>query len=407
MKKKILLVLVLALLLTSLSACAEKPKFYTVTFDLNGGTLVSGKTTQTVLEGTSAVPPEVEMDKHSLTWVGNYNNVMGNVVITAQWTSTQMSSREVAAYTEKAVVTVHASGKNWEGSGSGFFIDEEGTLVTNYHVIEGARSISVSVMGGGSYNVTEVVGLSPVYDLAVLKIDYQSRDYLAVNLDASIGEQVYAVGSALGELDGSFTSGTLSALNRSYGVIQCYQMDAAISPGNSGGPLVNAYGEVIGICSYSYVEGQNNNLAIKISQLDKLDLTKHYTVNQFLEWYDRETARSYSPWDDDLDYFYSVVNRYEIINKGATCLASVYQDKYGDLDYEDGFVDCCQAYCYDYTPSEYDAYVDYLTSCGFEYNANVSEENDYYYSNIFMGITINLEIETSDDILFIYPLEGT
>ena len=106
------------------------------------------------------------------------------------------------------------------------------------------------------------------------------------------------MGSALGTLTGTFTGGMVSSVSRTIGLIDCIQMDSAISSGNSGGPLVNEYGEVVGINAFSYINGENLNLAIKVATLDKLARDKNYTLNDYKEWYITEASRSFSPMDD-------------------------------------------------------------------------------------------------------------
>lgn len=96
--------------------------------------------------------------------------------------------------------------------------------------------MSVEAIDGAQYAVAEVVDFSPVYDLAILKLDITGNGYLEFSQDpVRTGEQVYAVGSALGTLTGSFTSGTVSSVSRKIGVIDCVQMDAAISSGTAAG----------------------------------------------------------------------------------------------------------------------------------------------------------------------------
>jgi serine protease Do len=144
-----------------------------------------------------------------------------------------------------------------EGAGSGWIIREDGIIVTNNHVVEGATSISVTLDDGRSFPVdANTVHTDPLSDLAILKID-------ATNLPAAtlgdssklrIGDWVVAIGNSLGE-GTSATSGIVSALEVSLSVTSeqtlynLIQTDAPINPGNSGGPLVNMAGEVIGITS--------------------------------------------------------------------------------------------------------------------------------------------------------------
>ncbi len=141
--------------------------------------------------------------------------------------------------------------------GSGFVIDKAGHIVTNYHVIDGARSIRVSFSNNDSMKAT-VVGSDPSTDLAVLKVDASSRALTPLPLGDSdsvrVGDPVAAIGNPFG-LDRTVTAGIVSALQRAitapngYTIDHVIQTDAAINHGNSGGPLLNARGEVIGVNS--------------------------------------------------------------------------------------------------------------------------------------------------------------
>lgn len=316
-----------------------------------------------------------------------------------------MDTADLAEYVQRRTVTVTVKTIT-DGSsvGSGFFIDDEGTVVTNFHVIDMAAEISVELDGGGSYPVREIVDFNNIYDLAVLKIDVQDTPYLErVEKEVRTGEQVYAVGSALGELKGTFTGGMVSSVRRSYGKIECIQMDAAISSGNSGGPLVNGYGEVVGINTASYTRGENLNLAIKISELDRLSMDKHFSVNRFKEWYEQEASRSWSPTDGE-SYYYSLVNNYQTVT-GATCLYSKDNGENGDK--VSGYQDCYDSYTYEYNTAEYDQYVEYLRNVGFEYEGSESQSTwvgtSYYYYNEKEGISLDLFVLKDFTQITIWP----
>jgi putative serine protease PepD len=143
-----------------------------------------------------------------------------------------------------SVVQVRAG----RGSGSGVVFDGAGHVLTNHHVVAGARAVSLVLASGRSVPAT-VVGSDQENDIAVLRAD--SDDDLAparlgVSADLRIGQPVIAVGSPLG-LNGTVTSGVVSALDRRSTAAAMIQTDASINPGNSGGPLVDLAGRVIGI----------------------------------------------------------------------------------------------------------------------------------------------------------------
>ena len=145
-----------------------------------------------------------------------------------------------------------------EGTGSGFIYDVEGHIVTNYHVIEAAEELLVTLAGGQVYQA-QVVGADPTNDLAVLSID-ASADLPAPfpmgdSTDLRVGQFVVAIGNPFG-LDQTLTTGVVSALGRviespedNRFIGEAIQTDAAINPGNSGGPLLDLQGRVIGVNS--------------------------------------------------------------------------------------------------------------------------------------------------------------
>ncbi len=143
-------------------------------------------------------------------------------------------------------------------SGSGFIVTDDGYILTNYHVIESYSSIKVSLYNGDTYKA-EVIGYDESNDIAVIKID--AKDLTPAVLGSSdelnVGDEVVAIGNPLGELTFSLTSGYVSALDReitlsSNVTMNLIQTDCAINSGNSGGPLFNMYGEVIGITNAKY-----------------------------------------------------------------------------------------------------------------------------------------------------------
>lgn len=141
------------------------------------------------------------------------------------------------------------------GQGSGFIISANGVILTNAHVVQGAKDVTVKLTDRREFQA-KVLGTDPKTDIAVLKID--AKDLPTVPLgsthDLRVGEWVLAIGSPFG-FENSVTAGVVSAKGRSLpgdGLVPFIQTDAAVNPGNSGGPLFNAHGEVIGINSQIY-----------------------------------------------------------------------------------------------------------------------------------------------------------
>jgi S1-C subfamily serine protease len=147
-----------------------------------------------------------------------------------------------------------------EGAGSGFVIDPRGYILTNFHVVEGAQSIEV-VLGDQSHHAAKFIGADQRNDVALIKIDPKGNKLVTLPLGDSsalqVGQKVLAIGNPFG-FQSTLTTGIVSALGRTVQTSQttfideAIQTDAAINRGNSGGPLINSHGEVIGINSAIY-----------------------------------------------------------------------------------------------------------------------------------------------------------
>ncbi len=154
-------------------------------------------------------------------------------------------------------------------SGSGFFIDESGIAVTNYHVMEQAQKAQVTLSGSGAkYDVTGIYYYSPEHDVAIIQVDGTGFETLKVNpFPVKGASSVYAIGSPRG-LQNTISQGIVSNPRRVIDDDEVYiQTTAPISGGSSGGVLLNVYGEVIGITSAGYSDGQNLNFARPISYI--------------------------------------------------------------------------------------------------------------------------------------------
>src|SRR5690348_6015762 len=152
-------------------------------------------------------------------------------------------------------------------TGSGFVIDNEGHILTNNHVIEGASKVEVKLGESEKEYEAEVVGADPGTDIALLKVEAPSKELHPLTLghssEVEVGDPVVAIGNPFG-LDRTVTSGIVSALQRQiqapngFSIDHVIQTDAAINPGNSGGPLIDSAGEVIGINSQIETGGGGN-----------------------------------------------------------------------------------------------------------------------------------------------------
>lgn len=151
------------------------------------------------------------------------------------------------------------------GSGSGFFIESDGTAVTNYHVLDGAASAKIRTPEGRTYKILGVYDGDEANDWLVIKVDGKNFPYLEIDDSAVVGGQtVYAIGSPRG-LENTISEGLVSNANRVLQSGKYIQISVPISPGSSGGALINKQGKVIGITSEGFDNGQNLNLARPIS----------------------------------------------------------------------------------------------------------------------------------------------
>ena len=176
--------------------------------------------------------------------------------------------------------------------GSGFLINSEGLIATAYHVIEGANSINVYLSDKGMYVAQSVVGFDADRDIALIKISVgHALPYLELETEGiTPGEAAYSLGSSLGFLDGSFGSGIVSANLREEVIdedteekMYAVQFTAPISGGNSGGPLLNSRGKVIGIVRSHYIYGNDLNMATYIEELKNIDQTYSRSVSNFFK----------------------------------------------------------------------------------------------------------------------------
>lgn len=215
----------------------------------------------------------------------------------------EMRDSEVYAATVNSVVSINVTGSSGinnfgqkvptASAGSGFVLTKDGYIVTNYHVVENADTVKVSMYNGDTYDAT-VVGGDSDYDIAIIKVDAQ--DLATVTLGNSdtlnVGDRVLAIGNPLGELTFSMSGGMVSCVNRAINVsgipFNMIQTDASINPGNSGGPLLNQYGEVVGIVSAKYssysaetVEGLGFAIPINdVSAMIQDIMTNGYVTNK-------------------------------------------------------------------------------------------------------------------------------
>lgn len=177
-------------------------------------------------------------------------------------------------------------------TGTGFVVSDDGYIMTNYHVIEpayrGGYTINVMFYDGASYEAS-VVGFEKDNDVAVLKIEATGLTPVTLGDSAlmKVGETVYAVGNPLGELTYTMTSGMISALDREISTdanttINMFQIDAAVNSGNSGGPVYNAQGQVLGIVSAKYSESGVEGLGFAIPINDAIAIANELITKGYV-----------------------------------------------------------------------------------------------------------------------------
>jgi putative serine protease PepD len=182
--------------------------------------------------------------------------------------TTGLSAGEIYQRSANSVVQITASGGGGQvATGTGFFISTSGEIVTNAHVVDGASKLTVKLANGTTRTAT-LVGKDTSSDIALLRIDAKGLKITALKLaDSSkvqVGDPTAAIGNPYG-LDETLTTGVVSALHRTitapngFAISDAIQTDAALNPGNSGGPLFNTQGEVIGVNSQIYSDSQSNS----------------------------------------------------------------------------------------------------------------------------------------------------
>ena len=201
----------------------------------------------------------------------------------------RITTAEAAKLYAPSVVLV----KTAAGLGSGFFINRKGYLITNFHVIAGEKHISVTqflqegkILRRILHKEVEIVATAPFHDLAILRLEDFDTEITPVVFEPeeklSVGETVFAIGNPLG-LERTVTEGVLSQTHRNFGGILYLQVDAPVNPGNSGGPLFNARGQVVGIINMGVPTMEGLNFAIPARHaryiLDHIDAFSYDAAN--------------------------------------------------------------------------------------------------------------------------------
>ncbi|MEY8387749.1 trypsin-like peptidase domain-containing protein [Oscillospiraceae bacterium 38-13] len=214
---------------------------------------------------------------------------------------TAMSDAEVYAANVNSVVSIRTSataGYNFYGqpvqtasAGSGFVLSKDGYILTNYHVVKGAETVTVTMYNGDEFSA-QYIGGEEDYDIAVIKVEAENLQPVTLgdSETLNVGDHVLAIGNPLGELTFSMSGGMISCVDRAINVdgtpFNMIQTDASINPGNSGGPLFNQYGEVVGIVSAKYSQSSNGTtvegLGFAIPMNDVFSMVKDIMTNGYV-----------------------------------------------------------------------------------------------------------------------------
>jgi hypothetical protein len=295
---------------------------------------------------------------------------------------TVLTAEEIYAQCSPAVfyIEVYNSKGAPIASGSGFFISSDGTAVTNFHVVKGSYSAKITLSDTGAvYDVLGVYDYNKDEDWAVLKINGSGFSCLDIGDTTSIvgGATVYAIGSPLG-LQNTISQGLISNSSRIEGDLTYIQTSASISSGSSGGALINKYGEVIGITSASYVNGQNLNLALPLKYISGYSSSSYSTLLAIMESPNSKLI-PYADYPEVLDCgAYHGVDLYKSTSDNSS---TTYYYTYASLIktvWQDGV--------------NYSNYQGVLADCGFSKTGDYLEGSTYYYIYNMMTTSKSYEL---------------
>ena len=239
-----------------------------------GTTSVIGKITESTSTAAITEKPTTEKPTEAVTT---------ETPTTEDPTPKELEAEEIYKIAQQSTVEVQAGGAMYGSIGTGFFDDDKGTVITNYHVINGMSQGIIVTPDGKEYNITKVLGYDVDLDIAILSTDIgTSVPLVRREGKVSTGEKVYALGSSQG-YSGTFTEGVVSTAERVENGKRYIQHSAPITNGNSGGPLLDKYAQIVGINDWGRIDGQNLNFAIPIDVVDQVSRTSTMTMAQVNE----------------------------------------------------------------------------------------------------------------------------
>ena len=209
------------------------------------------------------------------------------------------------------------------GLGTCFVYTSDGKIITNYHVIEGAYTAKVTI-GQRTYDVTHVLSYDKKIDLAILKIDAEGLVAAKICTNpVQTGSTVFAIGSSRG-LTNTYSKGIVTYADREVDGVSHVQHDASITNGNSGGPLINIYAEVIGINTWGILDSQNLNFAVSTTEIENLPAEEAMTMAQFYQ-------KNFVPQDELIRWLKANSNR---VTDTDICFDYEYQNAWYSLGYD-------------------------------------------------------------------------
>jgi S1-C subfamily serine protease len=270
--------------------------------------------------------------------------------------------------------------------GSGFFISQNGDVITNYHVIQGASSAEIKTADEKTYPITYILAGDEQNDIIRLSVNIPSQYVYPLSLSQTIpevGERIIVYGSPLG-LENTVSDGIVSAIRDIPDYGRIIQITAPISPGSSGSPVLNMQGEVIGIASFQMVEGQNLNFAIPSEKITSLILTKENKISISEEMFGQESkVKKVIPATDEAK-IKSVINEFFWAISDKNWSKAKSYCVYGSREYD---AVCWFEEMYDYMSSYADVVI---LDTSVDDILNVSIDGEYSKAYCYYSFTITV-----------------
>lgn len=252
----------------------------------------------------------------------------------------QLNFTDLVGKTEKAVVSITTRDEygNPETTGTGFFIAQNGTLLSNLHIFENAYSASITAFNNNIFEIDSVLLSSKEYDIIKFSIHNPQNikfNYLEFKTqNPQKGEDIFTIGNPLG-LESTVSKGIISSVREIENLGNLYQITAAISAGSSGSPVMNMKGEVIGIATFQFTDGQNLNFAIDVDFINRINQNEFGTSelntrnllpsNQDLAW---QSIDSMWITNDNLQYLNEYIRKYPNDYRGFLKRAFTFSGSY-------------------------------------------------------------------------------